>query len=124
MAESELFPESDESELFEAEESELFAEIDESELFAEIDESELFAALELSELGGAAVLDESDEVELLSSFVRCASLVAESFCELPWFTCANAGAVPSASAARIAILMLPPVVGAFPPCEGPLGERT
>ncbi|HVI23474.1 MAG TPA: hypothetical protein VM691_08320, partial [Myxococcales bacterium] len=113
IEESELFPEMDESELF--------AEIDESELFPEIDESELFAALELSELGMVAVLDELD---FWSSFVRCASLVAESFCELPRFTCANAGAAPSASAARIAILMLPPVMGAFPPGEGPLGERS
>jgi hypothetical protein len=99
---SELFPEREESELFAAlEESELFAEIDESELFAEIDDPVL---LELSELCGiAAVLDELEDCPLSSVF--CASLVAESFCVLPRFTCANAGAAPRARAARIAILI-------------------
>src|SRR5437868_15203405 len=72
-----------------------------------MEESELFTDAELSELFGVAE-SVDDVVDLMSSFVRCASLVAWSFDELPRLTCANAGAAPSASAARIAIFMVPP----------------
>jgi len=91
--------------------------------FAGIEESELFAELEVSELGVAEELD-GFAVWLESSLLRCASLVAESFCVFPRFDCANAGAAAKRSAARIAILMGSSSCGPLPSRQGRIGKQS